>query len=243
MMGDEVKVVPHGTGKVTHGLDMQGVATRYSVKKYCYNMLKKDEYQDDEYANFRRLLVDILRYGDAAQIYSNYKTDELVSGILWDYQLEMGTDVTIPMEYQSVKDKKYAEVSDADARANIENATLYLEAAVNIQFKYTASDLSNLCIVVEDDNGIRGTYSADANLTDANGLYYISFGGLNAGEMRKTVYATVMSGNDKVSNTFRYSIESYAASMKGKGIPNLDNLLDAMMRYGDSAAVFSSETH
>ena len=58
--------------------------------------------------------------------------------------------------------------------------------------------------------------------------------------MRKTVYATMMKGNKKVSNTYRYSIESYAASMKGKGVPNLDNLLDAMMRYGDSAAAYAS---
>ncbi|MCR5460289.1 MAG: hypothetical protein K6F51_10360 [Acetatifactor sp.] len=240
-LGDEVKVVPHGTGTVTHGLDMQGVAMRYSVATYCRNMLSKNEYLGEDNESFRRLLVDILRYGDAAQIYMNYKTDDLVSSYLLDDQLYWGTDVNVPMIYHSVKDKNYATVSAESALANIEKASLFLEAAVNIQFKYSADNLRNLRIIVKDYEGVRDAYSADANLTDANGLYYVMFNKLNASEMRKTVYATVMRGNHPVSNTYRYSIESYAASMKGKGIPNLDNLLDAMMRYGDSAADYVNQ--
>ena len=59
--------------------------------------------------------------------------------------------------------------------------------------------------------------------------------------MRKTVYATVMKGDQKVSNTFRYSIESYVYSMMDReGYESLNLLLNAMMRYGDSAAAFAS---
>ena len=60
--------------------------------------------------------------------------------------------------------------------------------------------------------------------------------------MRKKIYATVMQGDVAVSNTYCYSIESYAASMKGKHGEKLDNLLDAMMRYGDSAAKYAGIT-
>ena len=75
-------------------------------------------------------------------------------------------------------------------------------------------------------------------MIDNKGRYYVTFDGLNAGQMRKTVYATVMKGNKKVSNTYRYSIESYVQSMRSENGTNLDKLLDAMMRYGDSAAAF-----
>lgn len=60
--------------------------------------------------------------------------------------------------------------------------------------------------------------------------------------MRKTIYATVMKGNKAVSNTYRYSIESYVASMKDRYGEKMDNLLDAMMRYGDSAAKYVANT-
>ncbi|MBR4732966.1 MAG: hypothetical protein IK081_09390, partial [Lachnospiraceae bacterium] len=84
-----------------------------------------------------------------------------------------------------------------------------------------------------------GEYAADGSLIDSKGRYYVTFGGLNACQMKKTVYATVMQGNKKVSNTYRYSIESYVESMRTNGTTKLDKLLDAMMRYGDSATVFA----
>ncbi len=49
-----------------------------------------------------------------------------------------------------------------------------------------------------------------------------------------------MKGDKRVSNTYRYSIESYAASMKGKG-EKLEKLLDAMMRYGNSAEAYAKQ--
>ena len=239
MMGDEVTAVPHAIN--AGGEDVRGAEMTYSVKEYCYNMLGKDEWQSAYYAPFRRLLVDILRYGDAAQTYAGYKTKVLVGKDLTESQLAMGTPVNAAMTYNSVKKNDYATVDDA--LATIEKATLYLEAAVNVQFKFSADDLTNLRIVITDDEDcshVIAEYPAKATQIDKNGLYFVNVSKLNAGEMRKTIYATVMEGNKKVSNTYRYSIESYVSSMKGRGVANLDELLDAMMRYGDSAKEYAT---
>ncbi|MBR4733443.1 MAG: hypothetical protein IK081_11815, partial [Lachnospiraceae bacterium] len=75
-MGDEVTAVPHALD--ANGDDVAGVAMEYSVKDYCQNMLGNEKYQTNDYVNLRRLLVDILIYGEAAQVYVNYKTDNLV---------------------------------------------------------------------------------------------------------------------------------------------------------------------
>ena len=83
-------------------------------------------------------------------------------------------------------------------------------------------------------------YPANARQNDGE-LYYVNVDWLNAGEMRKTIYATVMKGDKKVSNTCRYSIESYVVSMRTDGSTKLDKLLDAMMRYGDSAAAYAKQ--
>ncbi|MBR4731539.1 MAG: choice-of-anchor J domain-containing protein [Lachnospiraceae bacterium] len=239
MMDDAVTAVPHALN--AYDEDVTGVALTYSVTDYCYNMLNKEQYQKPEYASLRRLLVDILLYGSAAQQYVNYKTDALASSRLTAAQLAMGTDVTKEMTYENVKLKDFAVVDEEDAMASIEKATLYLEAAVNVRFKFTAGDLTGLRVVITDDEAgtnVIGELAAKQELIDGNGLYYVTFGALNAGQMRKTIYATAMLGRKKVSNTYRYSIESYVASMKGKGDKKLDNLLDAMMRYGDSAKAF-----
>lgn len=238
-MGDAVTVVPHALN--AYNEDVAGVAFTYSVTDYCYNMLGKEQYQGAGYASLRRLLVDILLYGSAAQQYVNYKTDALAGSRLTAAQLAMGTDVNQPMTYQTVKLKDFATVSEEDAMASIEKAALYLESAVNVQFKFTARDLAGLRVVITDDEAgthVIGEYAANKELIDTSGLYYVTVNALNAGQMRKTIYATVMQGRKKVSNTYRYSIESYANSMKGKNV-TLDNLLDAMMRYGDSARAFA----
>ncbi|MCR5459477.1 MAG: esterase family protein [Acetatifactor sp.] len=224
-----------------NGQTVAGEVIAYSVAQYCYNMLGKETYQSADYATFRRLLVDILYYGDAAQEYMNYQTDALASRKLTKAQRAMGTDLTAEMRYNNVKDPNYATVSASAGKANITSAALYLESAVNVRFKFEASSLSNLTIVVSDGTKELKRITPKASQKDANGKYYVDFDGLNAGEMKKTIYATVMEGNKKVSNTYRYSIESYVAGMKGTREEIFDILLDSMMRYGNSAADYVAQ--
>ncbi|MBR4733972.1 MAG: choice-of-anchor J domain-containing protein [Lachnospiraceae bacterium] len=232
-MRDVVTAVPHALN--ANGEDVTGVSVDYSVTDYCYNMLGKDTYQTDAWAPFRRLLVDILLYGDAAQKYVGYKTTELPSWKLTSAQRAMGTNTSVTMVYNNVKDVNFETVNASDEKAKIVTAALYLEASVNIQFKFTADDLTGLKVVVTDGENVLETLTPDPSKKDSNGRYYVTFGKLNAGQMRKTVYATVMQGTKKVSNTMQYSIESYAAAQSNSTVANLPELLHAMMRYGDSA--------
>ncbi|MBQ8474640.1 MAG: hypothetical protein IJ499_03145, partial [Clostridia bacterium] len=67
------------------------------------------------------------------------------------------------------------------------------------------------------------------------GEYYVRFDGLNAGQMSENMYVTVYDGEEAVSNTVLYSIESYAYSKQTSGNESLIALLEAMMKYGHSA--------
>ena len=69
------------------------------------------------------------------------------------------------------------------------------------------------------------------------GRYYIYFSGLNSAQMSEPVYFTVCHGDTVVSNTIRYSIESYAYAQANKEVSDesLLELLKAMMKYGDAA--------
>ncbi|MBR4731802.1 MAG: hypothetical protein IK081_03440 [Lachnospiraceae bacterium] len=233
MIGEEVTVIPHATG--SDGTDVTGSSFRYSVANYCYNMLNKSNYQGEQYASFRKLLVDILIYGDAAQTYVNYKTNELASRNLTSAQRAMGTDVTQIMTYKSVKKSDYANVEAENKLATVSTVALYLESAVNIRYKVEAANAENLRLVITDGTNVLDEMALIGNAKDSQGRYIVDVKRLNANQMKKTVYATVMLGNQKVSNTYRYSIESYAAAKKGMGDVKLENLLDSMMRYGNSA--------
>ncbi len=233
MIGEEVTVVPHATGD--DGADVKGKAFRYSVATYCYNMLNNSTYQDAQYASFRKLLVDILIYGDAAQNYTGYKTNELASRNLTSAQRAMGTDVTQAMTYKNVRKSAYAKVDDENKLASFVSVSLFLESAVNIRFKIEAANAENLRLVITDGANVIEDKALIENPKDSKGRYIVDVTRLNANHMKKTIYATVMLGDQAVSNTYRYSIESYVSSQKGKGDEKLDNLLDSMMRYGNSA--------
>ena len=239
MLDDAVIAVPHAMN--ASGGDVAGEALKYSVTEYCYNMLSKDEYQEEKYATFRRLLVDILRYGDAAQTYKGYKTGELASRNLTSAQKAMGTDVNAVQTYNTVKEQNYKTVSSADKLAEIKSATLFLEAAVNIRFGISVdstADAADLRVVITDNaecTNVIAEYRLNAQQV-SGGLYCVDVNKLNAGQMKKTIYATVKKGDKAVSNTYRYSIESYVNSKRTDSGTNLDKLLDAMMRYGNTAA-------
>ena len=51
---------------------------------------------------------------------------------------------------------------------------------------------------------------------------------------------TVYNGDTAVSNTIRYSIESYAYAQQNSTDANLVELVKAMMKYGDSAKAYIS---
>lgn len=242
MMGDYVTVVPmvkYSDGKVVYG-----AAMKYSAVDYCKNMLGKSEYQTDEYKKLRALLVDILIYGEKAQQYRNYRLNQLATAWLTSNQRDMGTEGK-QMNYNSVKNKNYATVSSQDSSASIDVASLFLADVVDIRYRITvtASSISGLALLVADENGNKlDQIMLDSNYLEDGG-YVVRTRTLNASQMRKTVDATIIDtkkGNKKVSNTFRFSIESYAAA---KVVPeNTDNalkdLLNAMMRYGDSAKTY-----
>ena len=230
MMNEEITAVL--CAENASGEKVLGEQLKYSVADYCYNMLNKEEYQSDTYKSFRRLLVDILNYGDAAQKYMDHKTDNLAGSRLTAAMASVGTQGS-NMTYESVKKSDYETASNP--LAEITNASLFLGAAVNVQFKFATNSLEGLTLVVTDGTKVLDVIKLDSATLDSDGRYFVRFNKLNAAQMRKTIYATVMKGDQKVSNTYRYSIESYVASVKGKSGQTLDDLLDSMMRYGDSA--------
>ena len=212
-----------------NGVEYKSESISYGVISYCNNMLNK--YTTDDYAKLRTLLVDLLNYGAESQIYTGYNTDNLVNGNLTETQKAWGT--ADARTYTNLLAPAYTTIDNPSVTWKA--AGLNLKDRVEIRVKFLADDINNLEIKVRDDNGNNWEIKADKFEAIPEGGYYAYFNGLNAGMMSEPVYFTMYDGDTVVSNTLRYSVESYAYSKANGADAALGKLVQAMMKYGDAA--------
>ena len=196
----------------------------YSIKEYCYNMLS----QFAENTSLRTLIVDLLNYGAASQMYSGYNTDNLVNADLTAEQSSWGsTDVTL----NDALNTKFKTIENATAYWKGAGITLLESVAMRLQFR--ADSIDGLTVNITTATGEWNITSED--FIRSGDYYYVMFDKLGADKMSEEVYMTVMKDDKAVSNTAKYSIESYAYAKQNDSDSNLANLVKAMMRYGNSA--------
>lgn len=213
-----------------NGAEDASTMREYSVAEYCYSILT--EYSGDEHTKLRTLLVDLLHYGAASQTYTGYKTDALVNASLTTAQLQWGTNEEPALN--TVLDTTYKTVENSFA--TWKGAGLNLQDAVAMRLKFTAENIDGLTVKIESGES---TWTISSNkFMEEDGVYYVYFTGLDAGQMRQSVYLTICEGDTPVSNTVCYSIGSYAYEKQNSTIDGLPELVKAMMKYGDSAYAY-----
>ena len=216
------------------GKEYSSESRDYSVATYCYNMLANAT--GEKYATLRTLLVDILHYGAKTQVYMNYRLDELCDAALTEEQLSYGTSTE--RELASVTNREYSKI---DAPSVIwKGAGLNLKDAVAMRFKIEAESYDDLRAEIQVSGQTYTIYEKDFDYR-ADGTY-VHFWELNATQMSESVYATVYRGEEQVSHTLLYSIESYAYAKQNDSYAPLAELVRAMMAYGDSAKAYMEST-
>ncbi|MBQ8474267.1 MAG: leucine-rich repeat protein, partial [Clostridia bacterium] len=204
----------------------------YSIVTYAMNMLIRYA-GDGSYEKLCTLLADMLIYGEMSQKYVGYKLDELATNQLTEEYLSFATS-TLP-EAVSVLDTEYTVTENATVK--ITGAGLNLEDNVKLRFTLSAASADGLEVRITTDSGNSWVIDSEDFVRSGN-AYLVYLDELSMGQLREKVYVTVYSGDVAVSNTVRYSIESYAANkLEGDGSA-LSDLLVAMMKYGDSATAF-----
>lgn len=213
-----------------NGVEYVSETKEYSVAEYCYSTL--DKYAADDYAELRTLLVDLLNYGVQSQLYTNYNTNNLANANLTEAQLAWGTAEeptltnSLNTAYETVE----------NPLITWKGASLNLNDSVSMRFKFIAEDIEGLSLKITGETGEWNITANNFVLED--GVYSVRFSGLNAGQMSEKVYLTMYKDGVAVSNTVRYSIESYAYSKQDSTIEHLSGLVKAMMKYGNSAYAF-----
>ena len=212
-------------------------AAEYSIKTYCYNKLN-DEGASDE---LKTLIVDLLNYGAATQTYVE-STDPLVNADLTEGQKAFGTQEDATLE--TVAKSNYQTVENATV--TWAGAYLTLTDAVEMKFVFNADTTEGLTVKVTtadpaDSASVGNTWTITEFEPYADGAYIANFDGFNADQMSDVVYVTGCdSEGNAISNTYRYSIESYAYAKSNDTDANLAALVKVMMKYGNSAKNYNS---
>lgn len=219
--------------------EYNGKVDEYSLKRYAEERLTASANE-----SFKRLLVDLLNYGAAAQSYFEYKTDKPVNADLTEEQkaLSLGKYSGIT---KVVSDEDTGVYEAEITRKNIKFGNR-IELLVATSFGID-SDLSGvkLKVVYTTASGEEGVETIDGAdfvyRTDVNS-YTAYFNGLKASEFRSVLFLTLVRGDEAISATVKYSLDTYAANrLEASTDENYKELLKKTLIYSDSAKNYFEE--
>lgn len=230
-MGDDIEIKFYG---IKDGVKYWGETYTYSVTTYVTSTLSKSTTSD----KLKTMLVDLMYYGEACQIYQNYKTDSLMTNILTDEQKKYRS--TDELNLKNIKDSSYATCENRLVKFG---TALRLNNAVEIAIPLNMTNVTLEELTFKVKIGSRDlTYTYSDNLENfekgKDGYWYFYFDGVYANQMSDEVFITAYRGDEQVSYTLKYSVESYAATVTDS---KLKKVTDAMMRYGNSAKAYSGK--
>ena len=230
-LGDDVSITFYG---VKDGVTYNGNAYKYSVTDYIKSTLNKTTSS----AKLKTLLVDLVYYGEACQVYQNYKTNNLLTDILTDEQKALRS--TADLSLTNIKNASY---ETCENRLVKFGTALRLNNSVEIAIPLNMTNvtLDDLSFKVKiGSRTLTYTYAENPDNFEKgkDGYWYFYFDGVYANQMSDEVFITAYKGNEQVSYTLKYSVESYAATVTDA---KLKAVTDAMMRYGNSAKAYAGK--
>ena len=230
-LGDDVSITFYG---VKDGVTYNGNAYKYSATDYIKSTLNNPTSS----AKLKTLLVDLVYYGEACQVYQNYKTDNLLTDILTDEQKALRS--TADLNLTNIKNASY---KTCENRLVKFGTALRLNNSVEIAIPLNMTNvtLDDLSFKVKiGSRTLTYTYAENPDNFEKgkDGYWYFYFDGVYANQMSDEVFITAYKGAEQVSYTLKYSVESYAATVTDA---KLKAVTDAMMRYGNSAKAYAGK--
>ena len=230
-LGDDVSITFYG---VKDGVTYNGNTYKYSATDYIKSTLNKPTSS----AKLKTLLVDLVYYGEACQVYQNYKTDNLLTDILTDEQKALRS--TADLNLTNIKNASYETCKNRLVKFG---TALRLNNSVEIAIPLNMTNvtLDDLSFKVKiGSRTLTYTYAENPDNFEKgkDGYWYFYFDGVYANQMSDEVFITAYKGDEQVSYTLKYSVESYAATVTDA---KLKAVTDAMMRYGNSAKAYAGK--
>ena len=215
------------------------VVENYSVKRYAEKIIEK--YSSDE--KLMNLIADMLRYGAAAQLYRNYKTDELVTENLETNGFDISTvgSNAIPTESDDVR-SMYPKSNVSELTDSVTAVGVRFDYDNKIYVKFKTDDIAKIKFTVT----VNGT---ETNVSDrftsvSDGVYIFYTDGISAIRFDQ-IFTFKMYVDGELHQTVTYSVNSYVYAKCGdtgtldeSTLPAMARLVRALYRYGLSAKAY-----
>ena len=206
----------------------------YSVAQYAYSQLDKAAATEA----LKTLCADLLRYGTEAQIYKGYRTEALADEAMTETHrayLSNAEAVAFGSTNETLSDLENPAITWA-------GKSLSLDSKVAVKYIFTPDgyegNVAALSLKVTYTNLIgeetEVTLSSPQVYDSGKNRYAFTFDGLLAAELRNVVEVAVYAGETRLSQTLRYSPDTYGNNKSGQ----LLVLCKALFAYSDSAKAF-----
>ncbi len=208
----------------------------YSVKEYAMKQLSKSSVP----AKLKTLLVDMLNYGAAAQIYFDYNTDNLANADLTEEQKAYAS-----AEMKDVVSDAKTVDGDADS-IDVKGVSISLQNTIipYVRFNLGKHNVEDIyaTITFEEDGEVKTVvYDSNDFLYFFEDKYAIEFDELAVTQLRTvfTVEFFDKSTNEQIGDVFTYSVASYVVqALETTTDEELKEIVMAMMIFGDSSVAY-----
>ncbi len=230
-MGDVVKAQLH---MEKDGQPYLSQVDPYSIAQYAYTQLNKPGAK----ASLKALCADLLRYGKEAQVYKSYRTDALADGAMTEDHrtyLSDAESVTFGSTNETLPDLETPVITWVGKSLNLESKVAVKYIFELGSYSGKVEDLSLKVRYVNYTGATVETDLTDAEIYDASkNRYSFSFDGLLAAELRSVVEVAIYEGDTQLSQTLRYSPDTYGNGRTGQ----LLILCKALFAYSDTAKIY-----
>ena len=198
-----------------------------SIKGYLEDVLSLSKEESGaattmQFTAMQELAVNLLNYGAAAQVYTNYNTKNLANADLTEKQIALST------ENIAVAKSDKSTTGDAFVGAGVR-----FDYKLGLYFVFKAENVSGLTLKI---NGV----NTDYNPYKLENHYIAYYNDFCATDMNKSVTAVLNNINGELAS-MTYSVNAYVNS-KGSGTSKLAKLVNATYAYGFAAVAYSNVT-
>ena len=219
------------------GETKESKADVYSIMDYAYNRL-----ENSNSATYKTLMVDMLNYGAAAQVHFKKNAAHLVNADLTacgssaEGLTVESVENVVPLKNGTVKAVIDGKNVSFDTNVVLVYRMDLTELTKNLPEGVTEKDrLANVKIMCTFNDG-KGDKSltVPASKFQKDGARYLAYcDALTPSQMGCTVNATIYDGDQPISDTLQYSIESYVYSrLKDSDSTTFKDLIRKMVLYG-----------
>ena len=186
----------------------------------------------------RVLAADMLNYGAAAQMFTEFLTDHLVNQELTEDQLaKLHEYETTELPDVSKTNSNYRPEGTSNILFN--SVTLGNEVLLNLTVRLT-EDTENVQVLVREhkDDGTVGATVATLDAAWGGSTFQAVFNGIGADKMRTEYDFVTLVNGVETGNVRTWSVEAYVGEIRAGTLPLKTAMANALLTYGDSAAAY-----